>query len=194
MDGNVVVYEKEYMIYQQGDSANYMYFLKKGKVRSFISSPNGLEKTIAVFTDGSLFGKSAFFENQPYFSSAKALTRSEIISIDRKMMSQIISKNPQFAIDMLADLSKTIRMLSNQIEGISFHKADKRVARFLADNINTSMGIACTHDEISDIVGASRITVSKILSRFERNGLIQTKYRMIKIINAQALIDFANEE
>jgi len=193
MNGNVTIYEKEQMIYQQGDSSKYIYYLKSGKIRSFISSPNGLEKTIAVFTAGGLFGKSAFFENQPYFSSAKALVRSEIIAIDRAMMSKTISQNPQFAIDMLADLSKTIRMLSNQIEGMSFHQADKRVARFLADNITPTMRIACTHDEISSIVGASRVTVSKILSRFERNGLIQTEYRMVKIINAQALIDFADE-
>jgi len=193
MDVKPTVYEKNQMIYRQGDNPYCIYLLKKGRVRSFISSPNGSEKTIAVFSDGSLLGKSAFFDKQPYFSGAKALARSEIIAIDRVMMSEIISKNPQFAIDMLEDLSKTIRMLSNQIESMSFHQADKRVARFLADNINDALYIACTHDEISDIVGASRITVSKVLGRFERMGLVETKYRMIKILDARALRGVAFE-
>jgi len=182
------------MIYQQGDNPDYMYFLKSGKVRSFILSSNGSEKTIAVFAHGSLFGKSAFFDNQPYFSGAKTLARSEIVAIDRTMISELIIQNPQFAIDMLEDLSKTIRMLSNQIESMSFHQADKRIARFLTDNINTSLCIPCTHDEISATIGASRTTVSKILSRLEKNGLIETKYRMIKIVNLQALLKFAQEE
>jgi len=192
MDGKTTIYEKGQMIYQQGDKPNSMYLLKKGRVRSFILSPNGSEKTIAVFEDGNLFGKSAFFDKQPYFSGAKALSRSEIVVIDKTMMSKIISNNPQFAIDMLADLSKTIRMLSNQIESMSFHQADKRVARFLLDNISNSPYVNCTHDEISATIGTSRVTVSKILSRFEKSGFIETNYRMIKITNKQTLLAFAD--
>jgi len=185
--GKSVIYEKGQMIYQQGDNANYIYLLKKGKVRLFISSPNGLEKTIAVYTDGSSFGKSAFFDKQPHFSCAKVLARSEIIAINRVMLADMIKHNPQFALDMLEDLSKTIRMLSNQIESMSFHKADIRVAHFLIDNINDSSCIHCTHDEISEVIGASRVTVNRVLNRFEKNGLIETHYRMIKIVDIMAL-------
>jgi len=187
MDKKPVVYEKGQFIYQQGDSTNCIYMLKKGKVRSFISSANGTEKTIAVYAEGSLFGKSAFFDKQPHFSCAKALARCEIMHINRVMMAEKISRNPQFALDMLEDMSKTIRMLSNQIESMSFYKADIRVAHFLTDNINDSLCIHCTHDEISEIIGATRVTVNRVLNRFERNGLIETHYRMIKIVDVSAL-------
>jgi CRP/FNR family transcriptional regulator len=185
------VYEKEQFIYRQEEKADFIYYLKKGKVKSYIISPNGTEKTIAVFAEGDIFGKSSFFDKQPHFTCAKALTKSEIIVIDKKMMLELIGKNPQFALDMLEDLSKTIRMLSNQIENMSFHQTDKRIAMYLIDNTDKSSQIVCTHDEISAVVGASRITVSKILSRFTRNGWIETRYRKIKIINPNGLTMFA---
>ena len=70
-------YEKNAIIYQQGDEAEYVYYLRGGKVQIYLGSPNGAEKTLAVFAKGSLFGKSSFFDGMPRTSSAKALLKSE---------------------------------------------------------------------------------------------------------------------
>ena len=190
------LYEKNQMIYRQGDAADYVYYLKKGKVQIFISSAGGSEKILSIFSEGNLFGKSSFFDKMLRTSCAKALTKSEIIVIDKKMMADIISRRPDFALDLLEYLSKTVRMFSNQIENMSFLPADKRIARFLADNATNgkSRKIACTHDEIADLIGVSRVTVSKILGKFAQNGWIKTQYRSIKVINEGALSDFAFKE
>jgi CRP-like cAMP-binding protein len=186
------VYEKNQFIFQQDDSAKNIYYLRKGRVKSFVISLNGSEKTIAVFSEGSIFGKASFFANVPHFTSAKAVLKSEIIVIDKEMIMDIFVRHPQFAVNMLEDLSNTIRMLSNQIENMSFHNADKRIALFLMDNKTSANIIPCTHDEISAIIGASRITVSKALSRFAKKGWIQTEYRQIKITNPAELVTFIN--
>ena len=186
------IYEKGRIIFQQGDDDDYVYYLKKGKVQIYICSPNGTEKTLTVFSSGNLFGKSSFFDKTQRNSCAKALTRSEVINIDKTMMMDMISKNPQFALDMLTYMAKTIRMFTNQIENISFLQADKRIARFIADNFNDgSKNIICTHEEISNIIGASRITVSKILSRFVQYGWIETKYKAITVKDIKKLTNFA---
>ena len=190
--GNPKVFETNSIIYQQGDEAEYVYYLKKGKIQIYIGSPNGMERVLSVFTGGNLFGKSSFFDNMPRASGAKALKKSEIICIDKPMMMKLIGEHPQFAIDMLEYLSKTIRMFSNQIESMSFLQADKRIARFIINNIsNNDDKLICTHDEISEIIGASRVTVSKILSKFVKNGCIETKYRRIRVLDAEALTNFA---
>lgn len=188
------VYEKGQSIYQQGDSAEFVYYLKKGKVQIFIASPNGSEKILTVFSEGSLFGKSSFFDKMQRTSSARAITKSEIIVIDKPTMTEIIGSHPEFAIDMLEYLSKGIRLLSNQIESLSFLQADKRIARFLVDTLSgssTGGHIACTHDELANVIGVSRVTVSKILSQFVRSGWIITGYRLIQVINIELLRKFA---
>ena len=187
------MYENGQIIYAQGDKADYVYYLVSGKVRIYVGSPSGSEKTLAVFTGGSLFGKSAFFDKLPRASCAKALKKSEIILIDKVMMTTLIGSYPQFAIDMLEYLSKTIRVFSNQIENISFLPANKRIAMFILDNLSEELNgkyVIGTHDEISETVGVSRVTVSKILNRFAEKGWIQTHYKTIEVINKQALVDF----
>gem|GEM_PF-40270 len=188
------IYEQNQIIYQQGDKASHVYYLKTGRVQIFIGSVNGAEKTLAVFSKGSLFGKSAFFDQLPRSSGAKALTKTEIICVDQMMMMDIISRHPQLALDMLGYLAKTIRLFANQIENMTFLQADRRIARYIVDNFSGNLKkttITCTHDEISGTVGASRVTVSKILNRFAQKGWINTGYKCIEVTDAQALTDFA---
>ncbi|MCL2576532.1 MAG: Crp/Fnr family transcriptional regulator [Defluviitaleaceae bacterium] len=185
-------YEKNQVIYMQGDDAGHVYYLMSGKVQIYVGSPSGLERILVSFEGGSLFGKSAFFDNLPRASCARALKKSEIILIDKLMMKNIIGNEPQFALDMLEYLSKTIRLFSNYIENISFLQADKRIAIYIIDNAKNNC-VTCTHDEISDTIGASRVTVSKILSRFAESDWIETRYKVIHIKNIAALTAFAFE-
>jgi CRP-like cAMP-binding protein len=187
------IYEKDQIIYTQGDKADFIYYLTNGKVQIYVNSPSGSEKILATFSGGSLFGKSAFFDKLPRASNARALKESEIIRINKQMMTDIIGSYPQFALEMLEYLSKTIRLFSNQIENISFLQADKRIAVFIIENVPPENLITCTHDEISSIIGASRVTVSKVLSRFARHGWIDTLYKAIKVKNIKALRAFVYE-
>ena len=191
---NPKIYEKNQTVYLQGDDGGCVYYLKKGRVQIYLGSVNGAEKILAVFSKGSLFGKSAFFNKMPHTSCAKALTKAEIIHVDKSMMMDIIGKHPQFALDMLEYLSKTIRMFSNQIEVMAFLQADKRIARFIVDHVSDNFKkpiVICTHDEISSTISASRVTVSKTLSQFVKNGWIVTNYKYIEVIDIEALTDFA---
>ena len=188
------IYERNQMIYQQGDEGSCVYYLKNGKVRIYICSASGDEKTLAVFSKGSLFGKSAFFDHMPRSSCAKALSKTEIIRIDKPMMMDIIGKHPEFALDMLEYLSKTIRMFSNQIETMTFLQADRRIAQFIVDNLSEDAKkheVSCTHEEISSTIGVSRVTVSKILGRFMDDRWIATGYKSIAVTDVKALTDFA---
>jgi len=186
-------YKKGQIIYNQGDDANFVYYLVNGKVQIYVSSPSGTEKILATFSGGSMFGKSAFFDKLPRAACAKALTKSEIIPVNREKMADIISRYPHFALEMLEYLSRTIRMFSNQIENISFLQADKRIALFILNHLREepgSMKVECTHDEISSTVGVSRVTVSRVLGRFVGDGWIVTGYGVVEVTNLAKLKAF----
>ena len=85
----IKLYAKNQMIYLQEETAIRFYYLKKGRVKIFLSSPDGLEKTLAVLQPGSLFGEASFFDGKPRVSSAKTLEKSEILSINRPLRQHV---------------------------------------------------------------------------------------------------------
>ena len=90
-----------YLIYLQQTEANCFYYLKSGKVKSFIQSEKGNERVLNVYQGGCLFGEASFFDELPRVSSAVALTPCEIVPIDREMVRTEIAKDPELAMALL---------------------------------------------------------------------------------------------
>jgi CRP/FNR family cyclic AMP-dependent transcriptional regulator len=193
----VKIYQKGEMIYWQGDHADYFYYLKEGEVCVFLSSENGIEKTLAIQKEGSVFGEASFLGELPRVSSARVLKQSGVVEIDKSTLMNYIAQHPAFAMDMLRYLSNTVRMLSAQVDYMTFLPAEKRIAQFIINLIGrTDMKreqaeLFCSHEEIANMVGVSRVTVSKILSRFVKKGWIQTQYKKIVILDLQTFHQFA---
>jgi CRP/FNR family transcriptional regulator len=74
---------------------------------------------------------------------------------------------------------------------MTFLSADARIARLLLKNADSGGKVTLTHEEIASEVGVSRVTVSKLLSRFVRDGLIRTSYRRIEVLNRERLREFS---
>jgi CRP-like cAMP-binding protein len=183
------IYPKNKMIYWQEAPADKFYLLKSGRVKIFLSSENGMEKTLTVLEDYSIFGEAAFFDGLPRVSSAKALVQSEIIVITRQSLMDSICKEPQLALNLLTYLSKTIRMLSAQVDSMTFLQADQRLARLLL-KLAEDGSVRATHEDLAGLAGVSRITVSRILTGFVQKGWIATCYREIKILDEADLDNF----
>lgn len=98
-----------YLIYLQGTEATCFYYLKKGKVKSFIQSEDGAERTLNLYQQGSIFGEASFFDELPRVSSAVALTPCEIVPIDREQVTAEFTRNPGMAMAMLKYLARTVR-------------------------------------------------------------------------------------
>lgn len=190
---SVRIFEKNKVIYSQGDDANSFYYLKKGRVKVFITSESGMEKTLSIIGKGAILGEAAFFDEQPRISSAKAILKSELISINKKTLMEIIRKNPQTAMELFKIQAQTIRMLSSQVDSITFLSAHSRIARFLLESMRmTSSGLLAntTHEEVASAVGVSRVTVSKFMIELSRLGIIKTGYKTIKILNPEKLKEY----
>lgn len=180
-------YRKDEIIYHQGDNANYFCYLKKGRVKVYMTSADGMEKVLNTAGPGELLGEGAFFDKKPRVSSAGALTDAEVIMIDEEKLTGLISRYPRLAFELLEILSNRIRLLSSQLDSVTFLRADARIARLLAENERKGR-VRLTHEEIAGIVGVSRVTVSKTLGEFAKRGWISTEYRQIVIKNREAIM------
>lgn len=179
-------FSKGEIIYHQGDTATTFYYLKKGKVKVFMTSADGMEKTLSTAQQGELLGEGAFFDKKPRVSSAKAITSAELVMIDEKMLMELFGKYPRLAFELLEILAYRIRLLSSQLDSMTFMQADARIAQLLMQSQN-NLKVNLTHEEIANAVGVSRVTVSKTLSKFAKSGIIATEYRKILIKNSQKL-------
>lgn len=176
------------MIYIQESPAMFFYYLKSGRVKTFISSEDGTEKSLTIYQAGNLFGEAAFFDELPRVSSAMALTRCEIIKINRQMAQEELTHNPELALALLKYLARTVRLLSEHVDEMAFLRTDQRIARYLLSISPDREGrIICTQDEIASTVSANRVTVSRILNQFKKQGWISSGYGYIKINDNHAL-------
>ena len=177
-----------YLIYLQNTQATCFYYLKSGRVKSFIQAEDGAERVLNIYEQGSLFGEASFFDELPRVSSAVALIPCEIVPIDRELVTAEIAQDPALAMMMLKYLARTVRVLSSQVDEMAFRPADQRIARFLLSLSPAAGGfVTCTQDEIAASVSVSRVTVSRVLNEFARNHWVKTAYRGVIILNVDAL-------
>ena len=123
-------YERDQMIYWQEEQADCFYCIKKGRVKVFLSSENGMEKTITIVEQG-ILGEAAFFDHMPRVSSAKALVKTELIAINRNGLIKSFSQDPDLAVHLLELMAHRVRLLSEQVDNMTFLQADQRVAQAL---------------------------------------------------------------
>ncbi len=186
-------YRAGQLIYLQGTEPSEFYYLVKGRVRSFISSPEGGERALTIHNTGDLMGEASFFDERPRVSSAIALEDCLITAIDRSRLTAVFARHPDLAFPMCQYLARTVRLLSGHVDDITFRPADQRIARWLLSHEDLASPLTCTHEEIGLAVGTSRVTVSRVLSSFSKQGLIKTGYGSLRILDIPRLTDLAED-
>ena len=183
------------LIYLQGTRPTRFYYLKSGRVKIFLNSEDGSEKILAVYNAGNLFGEASFFDELPRVSSAITVTRCEIVIIDRQVLETEMVQNPEIMLTLMKGLSRTVRMLSDHVDTMAFLRADQRIARYLLSiPVENGNQVRCTQEELAAAVSVSRVTASRVLSRFVRSGILKTGYGVIRLLDVERLRQYANRD
>jgi CRP/FNR family transcriptional regulator len=182
------VFAQGEILYLQGSVATHFYYIAEGAVKTFLTSEDGGERILTVYRKGDILGEASFFDGKPRMSSAMALTRCQIISIDRQGAQAVFRDRPELAMAMLKYLASTVRLLSAHVDDMTFWRADQRLARLLLSlDGEAEGGIRCTHEFLGHSVGVSRVTVSRVLGDFERQGLVRLGYRTVTVLDPEGL-------
>lgn len=187
-------YSPGQMIYLQGTEAHEFYYLLEGTARSYISSPGGAVLVLTLHRAGDLMGEASFFDECPRVSSAVAVTPCRVVMVDRERLDRVFRCHPELAYPMLRYLARTVRLLSDHVDGISFLPADKRLAAALLRHAGGDGLVRSTHEELGSAVGTSRVTVSRALARFASKGWLEQSYGLVKLLDREALEKYAQAE
>lgn len=179
-----------HLIYLQDSQADCFFYLKSGKVKSFIQAEDGNQRILNIYKPGAIFGEAAFFDELPRVSSAMAAEHCEVVPIDRDLVAMEFARDPNLALSMLKYLARTVRLLSNQVDDMAFRPAPQRVARYLLSYMEQDGSVRATQEEIAAHISTSRVTVSRVLQVFVKNKWLETQYGVILVKNPGKIEDF----
>jgi CRP/FNR family transcriptional regulator len=186
---------KHQMIFSPGAPSDAIYFIEKGRVRLTRLSTEGKTVILALLGPGDLIGEAAW-EAGEHDSYAETLEDSRIYQISREAFQSLIRENPEFGIRLIQIIGSRLKQAQARIEDLVFRQVPSRVARLLltlAENHGkvTPKGIRVefplTHQEIADLVGSSRVTVTQILNRFRSSHWIDIESKRVTIHDLNAL-------
>ena len=176
----IVAVPKKQSIFTQGDEADAVFYIQKGKVRLTVVSKTGKEATIGILAEGNFFGEGALAGQLVRMGSAAAMTDCELLRVEKKSMMNALHRERSFS-DMFVAylLARNIRYEEDLVDQL-FNSSEKRLARVLLllahfgkEGIPEAVVPKISQETLAEMVGTTRSRVSFFMNRFRKLGFIQ---------------------
>ena len=170
---------KKQIIYTQGEEADAVFYLQKGKARLTVVSKTGKEATIAIVNEGNFFGEGSLAGQIRRMGSAAAITACEVMRVEKKAMMDALHREHAFS-DMFVAylLARNIRYEEDLVDQL-FNSSEKRLARILLllarfgkEGVPEAVVPKISQETLAEMVGTTRSRVSFFMNRFRKLGFI----------------------
>ncbi len=190
---------RKHYIYHETSFPNFLYFIIKGKVKTFKIDKVGNEFICGLYKEGDFFGYLDLLENSNYSESAIALEDAELRLIKRDDFFALIYHNRDVANKLIKLLSENVQEREDRLIKLAYNSVRKRVAEALLllqkkyqHEGNKEFTIAISRDDLSSLVGASKETVIRTLTDFKEEGLIHIAGSKITLVKPEKLSSMKN--
>ncbi len=190
-------YNKNQVIFQEEETGNYMYIVVSGKVKVSKSNASGRESILAIHQPGDFFGEMSLLDGKTAPATVSAMEDCKIISVSRQDFSNYLMTNQKVMHQMIQVLCSRLRQVWSQVHFLSHSSADARIragilqlsSRYgLADNRGVLINLRITHQELAEMVGTSRETVTRTLATLRRKGILKIDQRRMILLDAKSLV------
>ena len=181
------------IIFMEGDLPNHLYFIVSGKIKTFKTNEDGKEYITEIYKDGDFFGYLSLLDDKNHKESAVAIENSEIVKISKQDFFQLLHSNNDVSLKFIKLLTNNLSDAEEKLLKLAYDSARKRVAEALLfvykkyQHGDGNEPIHILRENLSSIAGISPESVSRNLSDFREEGLIQTTNGTIKIVNIKKL-------
>ena len=175
----IVEVAKKQTVFAQGDEADSVFYIQKGKVKLTVVSKTGKEATIAILTEGNFFGEGSLAGQVRRMASVVALTRCELLRVEKGAMIAALHREHAFSDIFVAYLlSRNIRYEEDLVDQL-FNSSEKRLARVLLlltrfgkEGAPEAVIPKISQETLAEMVGTTRSRVSFFMNRFRKLGFI----------------------
>lgn len=185
-------------LFSQDDPAERFFFVRAGRMRLFRLSADGGEKVIELVGRGQTFAEAVMFMGtRDYPVCAAALGPAELVALDATDFAAMLQESPDTCFALLASLSRRLREMIREIDGLTLQSAKARVARWLLH------ALPAAREELTLDIGkavlASRLSIqpetwSRITRRLTDDGIIAVEGSRIRLLDRAALARIADDE
>jgi CRP-like cAMP-binding protein len=179
-----VQYEAATVFYAPEDPAERVFVLVRGRVRLYKLSPEGRALTLMVLEAPAVFGDIALAGPARHDSFAEAMMDCEVGALGREELRELLGANPSLTLRLMAIMSRRLRAMERKLADIAFKSVPQRLATVLlglvgeqdADTAGAAPAVLrYTHQQLAEMIGSYRETVTKALGEFREAGLIRVE-------------------
>jgi len=188
------------IFYAPEESGDRLYILRRGRVRIYKLSPEGRALTLLVLEPLSIFGEMALVDEWQHDSFAEAMSDVTIGVIGRSEMRTILNRHPAVALRFMNIMSQRVRALESKLADIAFKSVPQRLAPVLLNLADTQAErhddappavVRYTHQQLAEMIGSYRETVTKAVGEFREAGLIRVEEEAIYLTDLARLQELA---
>ena len=194
--GKVVHFEAGAVIFDKGSPGDCLYVLLGGRVGIKTMSPDGQEIFLNILEAGDILGEIAMLDGHKRTAGASVMQAADLLSIDRTEFMPFLERHPKLCIRLMGLLCQRLRWTSEIIESTIFLDIPRRLAKRLLSLIDeygrpddgaVKLDIKLYQEDLADMLGSTRESVSKAVGTLESQGAITYKRGAITILDPSIL-------
>ncbi len=195
-------YKKNTYLFHQGDPAKRFSVLVKGKVKLTQLTEDGQQIILRYVSPGEAFAVIAVLSKISYPVTATAVNQVSVLSWEDETMLDLMQKHPQLAINSLSILAERIQEFQDRFRELATERVERRIARALTRLASQTgrkldhgilIDITLTRQDLAEMTGTTLFTVSRILSQWEKDGLVSSQREQVTILAPHQLVVIAED-
>ncbi len=180
-------------VFWPSEMGEVLFLLKEGRVQIYRLSPEGKKLILTTLGPGSIFGEMTLTGQRMYDAFVETVEDCLIYIIGRADLERLIIEKPQIALRLLDIMGRRLYEMERRLEELAFKKIPARLAALLV-RLQEEHGDVIegyTHQDLAEIVGTYRETVTQVLNDMKARRLIETGRKSIRILDAERLRELA---
>jgi CRP-like cAMP-binding protein len=188
--------------FHQGDPAEMIYIPVQGRLKLTQVTPEGHEVILRYVGVGEMSGATAVFGDTAYPASAETMGETSVLGWDNETMVELIEHYPRLGLNILHLLSARLQELQDRLRELSTERVERRVARALLRLVSqlgrkaetgVLIDLPLSRQDLANMTGTTLYTVSRILSRWEEEGIIEAGREKVLIKHPPRLVMIAED-
>lgn len=194
--------EADAFLYFQEDPAKAIYVLIQGRVKLAQVTPEGQQVILRYANPGEAFGVIAVLSESTYPVAAQAVEESAVLAWGKVEMHRLMEQIPQISINALGILASRVREFQDRLRELATEKVERRIAHTLLRLARQTgkkvpegvlIDMHLTRQDLAEMTGTTLFTVSRTLSQWETQGLVQSSRERVVIRFPHGLVSIAED-
>jgi len=192
-------YKKKERVYKEGSYPKGLFFVCKGKIKTYKTHDSGKELITGLYTDGDYLGYMSLMDDSKYTDTAEVMEESSISFIPKDDFFSLLHKNAQVSRKFIKMLSSNLAEKEEQLINLAYNSVRKRVADALTTLYNTyskegevPFSIHMSREDLANLAGTATETTIRTLGDFKEEKLVDMKGSVITLLNPKALARLRN--